>query len=104
MMREGYPAYTTSCAWLGYSDEQLTQVSERKHPRLVFKQASHVTVLPQLCTDALGKGWTKFKVKVGANLEEDRRRCRLIREMIGPSNTLVQPREHPAVCLNRHGC
>lgn len=26
MLKEGYPAYTTSCAWLGYSDEQLTQV------------------------------------------------------------------------------
>ncbi|CAG10211.1 unnamed protein product, partial [Tetraodon nigroviridis] len=67
MLREGYPAYTTSCAWLGYSDELLTQ----------------------LCADALGNGWTKFKVKVGADLEDDRRRCRLIREMIGPSNTLM---------------
>lgn len=27
MLKEGYPAYTTSCAWLGYSDEQLKQVS-----------------------------------------------------------------------------
>lgn len=27
MLREGYPAYTTSCAWLGYSDQQLQQVS-----------------------------------------------------------------------------
>lgn len=26
MLKEGYPAYTTSCAWLGYSDDQLTQV------------------------------------------------------------------------------
>ncbi|TWW70850.1 Mitochondrial enolase superfamily member 1 [Takifugu flavidus] len=67
MLREGYPAYTTSCAWLGYSDELLTQ----------------------LCTDALQKGWTKFKVKVGADLEDDRRRCRLLREIIGQSNTLM---------------
>lgn len=27
MLKEGYPAYTTSCAWLGYPDEQLKQVS-----------------------------------------------------------------------------
>lgn len=27
MLKEGYPAYTTSCAWLGYSDQQLKQVS-----------------------------------------------------------------------------
>ncbi|XP_060919994.1 mitochondrial enolase superfamily member 1 [Labrus mixtus] len=67
MLREGYPAYTTSCAWLGYSDQQLRQ----------------------LCTDALRSGWTKFKVKVGADLEDDIRRCRLIREMIGPDNTLM---------------
>ncbi|XP_029003096.1 mitochondrial enolase superfamily member 1 isoform X1 [Betta splendens] len=67
MMKEGYPAYTTSCAWLGYSDQQLQQ----------------------LCTDALKEGWTKFKVKVGADLDDDRRRCRLIRQMIGPSNTLM---------------
>lgn len=26
MLTHGYPAYTTSCAWLGYSDQQLKQV------------------------------------------------------------------------------
>ncbi|XP_078147580.1 mitochondrial enolase superfamily member 1 isoform X3 [Centroberyx gerrardi] len=67
MLKEGYPAYTTSCAWLGYSDQQLKQ----------------------LCTDALSSGWTRFKVKVGADLEDDVRRCRLIRQMIGPNNTLM---------------
>ncbi|XP_075936441.1 mitochondrial enolase superfamily member 1 isoform X3 [Anarhichas minor] len=67
MLEEGYPAYTTSCAWLGYSDQ----------------------LLKQLCTDALKSGWTKFKVKVGADLEDDIRRCRLIRQMIGPDNTLM---------------
>ncbi|CAL8398748.1 unnamed protein product, partial [Arctogadus glacialis] len=67
MLKEGYPAYTTSCAWLGYSDQQLTQ----------------------LCTDALASGWSRFKVKVGAELEDDERRCRLIRQMIGPDKTLM---------------
>ncbi|XP_037549866.1 mitochondrial enolase superfamily member 1 [Nematolebias whitei] len=67
MLKEGYPAYTTSCAWLGYSDQQLKE----------------------LCTDALQDGWTKFKVKVGADLDDDMRRCRLIRQMIGPSNILM---------------
>lgn len=67
MLKEGYPAYTTSCAWLGYSDEQLTQ----------------------LCSAALAEGWTRFKVKVGADLQDDIRRCRLIRNMIGPENTLM---------------
>ncbi|XP_053198089.1 mitochondrial enolase superfamily member 1 [Scomber japonicus] len=67
MLTDGYPAYTTSCAWLGYPDQQLQQ----------------------LCTDALKAGWSRFKVKVGADLEDDKRRCRLIREMIGPDNTLM---------------
>ncbi|XP_075903503.1 mitochondrial enolase superfamily member 1 [Nelusetta ayraudi] len=67
MLKQGYPAYTTSCAWLGYSDEKLRE----------------------LCTEALKNGWTKFKVKVGADLEDDIRRCRLIRQMIGPENTLM---------------
>ncbi|XP_019381499.1 PREDICTED: mitochondrial enolase superfamily member 1 isoform X2 [Gavialis gangeticus] len=67
MFTHGYPAYTTSCAWLGYSDQQLKQ----------------------LCTKALKDGWARFKVKVGADLQDDIHRCRLIREMIGPDNILM---------------
>ncbi|XP_005995779.1 mitochondrial enolase superfamily member 1 isoform X1 [Latimeria chalumnae] len=67
MLKSGYPAYTTSCAWLGYSDEKLKQLGN----------------------EALKDGWTRFKVKVGANLEDDIRRCRLVREMIGPNNSLM---------------
>uniref|UniRef100_A0A8C5L052 Mitochondrial enolase superfamily member 1 n=1 Tax=Jaculus jaculus TaxID=51337 RepID=A0A8C5L052_JACJA len=67
MLMHGYPAYTTSCAWLGYSD----------------------STLKQLCAAALKDGWTRFKVKVGADLQDDIRRCRLIRDMIGPENTLM---------------
>ncbi|XP_062377035.1 mitochondrial enolase superfamily member 1 isoform X2 [Sardina pilchardus] len=67
MLKEGYPAYTTSCAWLGYPDQQLTQ----------------------LCSQALADGWTAFKVKVGAELDDDIRRCRLIRQMIGPEKILM---------------
>lgn len=67
MLKSGYPAYTTSCAWLGYSDKQLQK----------------------LCSDALKEGWTRFKVKVGADLQDDKRRCKLIRDMIGPDNQLM---------------
>ncbi|XP_035293326.1 mitochondrial enolase superfamily member 1 isoform X2 [Cricetulus griseus] len=67
MLRHGYPAYTTSCAWLGYSD----------------------STLKQLCAAALKDGWTRFKVKVGADLQDDIRRCRLLRDMIGPEKTLM---------------
>jgi L-fuconate dehydratase len=65
-MREtGYPAYTTSAGWLGYSDDKLRS----------------------LCRDALARGWTHFKQKVGADIEDDLRRARLIREEIGYERT-----------------
>ncbi|GCE49684.1 L-fuconate dehydratase [Thermosporothrix hazakensis] len=65
--RRGYPAYTTSAGWLGYSDEQMRQ----------------------LLREALAKGWTHFKLKVGANLEDDLRRIRIMREEIGPERRLM---------------
>ncbi|XP_014635771.1 PREDICTED: mitochondrial enolase superfamily member 1 isoform X2 [Ceratotherium simum simum] len=43
----------------------------------------------ELCTEALKDGWTRFKVKVGADLQDDIRRCRLIRDMIGPEKILM---------------
>ena len=67
MERTGYPAYTTSAGWLGYSDERLRQ----------------------LCRDCLAAGWNCFKIKVGRDLEDDIRRCRIIREEIGWERRLM---------------
>ena len=67
LISDGYPAYTTSAGWLGYSDERITA----------------------LVNEAIGQGWNHFKIKVGADLEDDIRRCRLIRRLIGPSRTLM---------------
>ena len=67
MQREGFPAYTTSAGWLGYSDEKL------RH----------------LCREAIAEGWTHFKLKVGADLEDDSRRATIIREEIGAERTLM---------------
>jgi L-fuconate dehydratase len=67
MERIGYPAYTTSAGWLGYSDEQLRQI----------------------CRDALAEGWTHFKIKVGADIEDDIRRCSIIREEIGDRKLMM---------------
>ncbi|MDE0735572.1 MAG: L-fuconate dehydratase [Pirellulaceae bacterium] len=61
MQEIGYPAYTTSAGWLGYSDEKLRA----------------------LCQASLKKGWSHFKVKVGQSVEDDIRRLRIIREEIG---------------------
>lgn len=57
----GYPAYTTSAGWLGYSDEKI------RH----------------LCREALAAGWNHFKIKIGRDLADDIQRCRIIREEIG---------------------
>lgn len=58
----GYPGYTTSPGWLGYSDEKLTRLARQ----------------------AVADGFTQIKLKVGADLADDVRRCRTAREAIGP--------------------
>ncbi len=63
LRRDGYPAYTTSVGWLGYDDDKIRR----------------------LCHEALAEGWTRFKLKVGADLEDDRRRFRIVREEVGPN-------------------
>ncbi len=67
LLRHGYPAYTTSTAWLGYSDERLRA----------------------LCREAIAAGWTHFKMKVGRSLEDDCRRASIIREEIGNDRKLM---------------
>jgi len=67
LLATGYPAYTTSVGWLGYDDDKIRR----------------------LCREALADGWTRFKMKVGANLDDDRRRARIIRSEIGPDAMLA---------------
>jgi L-fuconate dehydratase len=67
LAQHGYPAYTTSAGWLGYSDDQLRA----------------------LCREGLADGWSHFKVKVGRDLHDDVRRVRIIREEIGPERKLM---------------
>jgi L-fuconate dehydratase len=62
LRRDGYPAYTTSVGWLGYDDDKIRR----------------------LCREALADGWTRFKLKVGSDVEDDIRRARIVREEIGP--------------------
>ena len=67
MLTHGFPAYTTSAGWLGYSEDKLRQ----------------------LCQDGVEKGWTHFKQKVGASLEADLHRARIIRDEIGETRFLM---------------
>lgn len=64
---EGYPAYTTSAGWFGFSDEKVRR----------------------LCREGLAEGWTHFKLKVGGEPENDLRRAMLMREEIGWDNKLM---------------
>jgi L-fuconate dehydratase len=66
LLAEGFPAYTTSAGWLGYSEDSL----------------------PERAREALADGFTHLKLKVGGDLERDLRRARLVRDAIGPDNRL----------------
>lgn len=59
---DGYPAYTTTPGWLGYTDERLVR----------------------LCKEAVADGFGQIKLKVGADVEQDKRRMALAREAVGP--------------------
>jgi L-fuconate dehydratase len=61
LRRDGYPAYSTTPGWLGYSDDKLAE----------------------LCAEAVGDGFGQIKIKVGARLEDDKRRCAIAREAVG---------------------
>jgi L-fuconate dehydratase len=67
LQAEGYPAYTTSVGWFGYSEEKIRRLSK----------------------EALAEGWTHFKLKVGGDPAEDLRRGHIVREEIGWTNKLM---------------
>ena len=61
LIRDGYPAYTTSAGWIGYTDAEIVR-------RLKA---------------AYAEGWRHFKIKVGGDLAGDLRRCKLFRDTLG---------------------
>jgi L-fuconate dehydratase len=62
LLAEGYPAYTTTPGWLGYTDEKLVRLAK----------------------EAAADGFGQIKLKVGTDREADVRRLRLAREAVGP--------------------
>ena len=62
LVANGYPAYTTTPGWLGYSDEKLVRLSR----------------------EAVADGYTLIKLKVGSSVDDDIRRLGLAREAVGP--------------------
>jgi L-fuconate dehydratase len=62
LLASGHPAYSTEPGWLGYSDEKMTA----------------------LLGEAVERGFRQVKLKVGRDLDEDRRRLSLARSVLGP--------------------
>ncbi len=67
LQKEGYPCYTTSAGWLGYSDDKLRR----------------------LCREARDAGFTHTKFKVGRDLAEDIRRLTIAREELGDDMNIM---------------
>ncbi|MFC6018006.1 enolase C-terminal domain-like protein [Plantactinospora solaniradicis] len=61
LLDNGYPAYTTTPGWLGYTDDKLVRLSK----------------------EAVDDGFDLIKLKVGADNESDVRRMALAREAVG---------------------
>ncbi len=67
LVAEGYPAYTTSVGWFGYSEEKIRRLAK----------------------EALAEGWTHFKLKVGGDAADDLRRGHIVRDEIGWTHKLM---------------
>lgn len=67
LQSEGYPCYTTSAGWLGYSDEKLRRLAQ----------------------EAVDAGFNHIKLKVGRDKADDIRRLRIAREVLGPDRQLM---------------
>ena len=67
MERDGFPAYTTSAGWLGYTHDEIRR----------------------LAREAVADGWNDVKMKVGGPPEDDAERAAILREEIGPDRRLM---------------
>jgi L-fuconate dehydratase len=61
LLSEGYPAYTTTPGWLGYSDDKLAR----------------------LAREAVAQGFSMIKLKVGGDVVDDVRRMNVARAAVG---------------------
>ena len=65
--QNGYPCYTTSAGWLGYDNEKLRRLTQ----------------------EAVDAGFDHIKLKVGRDLQDDIRRLRIAREVMGDERHLM---------------
>jgi L-fuconate dehydratase len=67
LLRDGHAAYTTSAGWLGYPDDKIES----------------------LARSAVDDGWQALKMKVGRDMQDDVRRCRTLRRVLGDQVRLM---------------
>ena len=67
LLENGYPAYTTSAGWMGYSEKKIRK----------------------LAREAKLDGWKYMKMKVGGDVNVDMRRAEIIREEVGNDMKLM---------------
>lgn len=67
LLKNGYPAYTTSAGWMGYSEVKIRNLSR------IAKQ----------------EGWKYLKMKVGGDTNRDAKRAAIIREEVGNEMKLM---------------
>jgi L-fuconate dehydratase len=68
VLKTGYPGYDTSVGWMAYGDEKVRELTR----------------------EAIGKGFTAFKLKVGSKDEaRDLRRAAMLRECAGEKGTVM---------------
>ena len=67
LLSAGLPAYTTAAGWLGYSEEKIVKLSQQ----------------------FMADGFNDFKLKVGSDVEDDIRRCSIMRQTIGWDRKLM---------------
>lgn len=60
-------AYTTSAGWLGYSDNKIKHLLEL----------------------ALKSGFSGFKIKISKDLDADKKRLKMVRDIIGPNTIMM---------------
>src|SRR5699024_9191900 len=67
LLENGYPCYTTSAGWLGYSYEKFTKLTQ----------------------EAVDAGFNYIKLKVGRDQEDDIKRLKIARDIMGPDGNLM---------------
>jgi L-fuconate dehydratase len=68
VLKSGYPGYDTSVGWMAYDDEKVRELTK----------------------EAMSKGFSAFKLKVGSkDAERDLRRAAMLRECAGEDTTIM---------------